>query len=175
MVRLRPVEDDDVRPLAKLLAHPDLVGRRGLEGDRPVARSASALVGAVQPFVDPKDGDAWIIDVDATTVGLATVDWWWDALTPWAHVVVDPEHQRNGYGRAAADLVLDHLFRQTVALVVQYSVPSWDDGGLSFADLVGGRRIGTRRRSGIRDGRYVDTIEFAIKRDDWEGRRGPRG
>ena len=125
--------------------------------------------------MDPKDGDAWIVDVDATAVGLATVDWWWDALTPWAHVVVHPDHQRRGHGRAAADLVLDHLFRQTVALLVQYSIPSWDDGGLSFADSLGGRRIGTRRRSGIRDGRYVDTIEFAIEREEWEVRRGARG
>jgi RimJ/RimL family protein N-acetyltransferase len=175
MLRLRPVEDDDVRPLAELLSHPGLIGRRGLDGDRPVARSASALAGAVESLVDPKDGDAWIIDVDGTTVGLATVGWWWDALTPWGHVVVDPDHQRRGYGLTAVDLVLDHLFQQTVALLVEYSVPSWDSGGLAFADSVGGGRTGIRRRTGIRDGRYVDTIEFAIEREQWEVRRGARG
>lgn len=175
MLRLRPVEDDDVRPLAELLSHPGLIGRRGLDGDRPVARSASALAGAIQPLVDPEDGDAWVVDVNGTPVGLATVGWWWDAHTPWANVVVDPDHQRRGYGSAAAELVLDHLFLQTVAVLVEYSVPGWDEVALAFAGSFGGRRTGVRRRSGVRDGRYVDTIEFAIERGQWEVRRGARG
>lgn len=174
MLRLRPIEDEDVRPLAELLAHPDLIGRRGLNRDRPVARSVSALSRNLQELVDPSDGDGWVVDVDGTLVGLATVGWWWDAHSPWAHVVIAPDHRRQGHGTAAAHLVGDHLFGHTVALLVEYSVPSWDADSLSFADSLGGMRTGIRRRSGIRDGRYHDTVEFALERAVWEVSRGTR-
>lgn len=171
MALLRPVEDEDVVPLAVLLAHPDLIGRRGLDRDRPVARSVAAIATAVRPMVDPEDGDAWVIEHEGEMVGLATVGWWWDAHTPWANVVVGPAHQRQGHGASAARLVLAHLFDETVAVLVEYSVPGWDADALSFADSVGGHRTGLRRRSGIRHGRYFDTVEFAIDRATWEERR----
>jgi RimJ/RimL family protein N-acetyltransferase len=170
MVDLRPVESEDVAGIARILAHPQLVGRRGLDRDRPVARSAAALTKNVESFVDPDDGDAWVLDVGGTVVGLATVGWWWDAHTPWANVVVAPEHQRRGHGTEAAEHVLGYLFGETLALLVEYSVPSWDADGLTFADSIGGERIGARRRAGVRHGRYFDTIEFALTRTRWEER-----
>lgn len=167
-VRLRPVETEDVAKLATLLSSPDLVGRRGLHRDREAARSVAALTKAVEALVDPEDGDAWVVESDGV-VGLASVGWWWDAHAPWAHVVIDPAHQRHGYGSAAARMVLEHLFLSTPAVLVEYSVPSWDADGLSFADSLGGERIGVRRRVGIRQGRYFDTVEFALDRTTWEG------
>lgn len=166
-VRLRPVESEDVAKLATLLSSPDLVGRRGLHGDREAERSIAALTKSVEPLVDPEDGDAWVVEADGV-VGLASVGWWWDAHTPWAHVVIDPAHQRRGYGSAACRLVLDRLFLATPAVLVEYGVPSWDANGLSFADSLGGDRVGVRRRVGIRQGRYFDTIEFALTRTKWE-------
>lgn len=169
-VRLRPVESADVATVAAMLAHPDLVGRRGLDGDRDAERSVTALTASVDALVNPEDGDAWVVDADGV-IGLATAGWWWDALTPWAHVVIDPANQRMGHGSSAARLVFDRLFLTTVAVLVEYSVPSWDADGLSFADSLGGERTGTRRRSGIRKGRYHDTVGFALRRQTWEGGR----
>lgn len=174
MTRLRPVESDDVAVLARLLSHPDLVGRRNLNGDRPHMRSVTALEKAVGDLVDPEHGDAWVVESDVI-VGLATCGWWWDAHTPWVNVVIDPGAWRNGHGTRAARLVADHLFTNTVALVVEYSVPSWDADGLSFADSLGGERAGIRRRTGVRNGRYHDTVEFHLQRTTWEMQRAARG
>lgn len=170
-VRLRPVETVDLDAVASLLSHPDLVGRRGLHGDRDVARSVAALTKSVESLVDPEHGDAWVVDVEGI-VGLATVGWWWDAHTPWANVVIDPSHQRRGHGSAAARLILGRLFGDTQALLVEYGAPSWDADALSFADSLGGDRIGVNRRTGIRSGRYVDTVRFALSRATWEVARG---
>ncbi|MDX1447876.1 MAG: GNAT family protein [Acidimicrobiia bacterium] len=174
MVLLRPVESEDVGTLARLLAHPQLVGRRGLDRDRPVARSVASIEKLVTDLVDPENGDAWVIDSDGV-VGLATCGWSWDAHTPWANVVIDPNHWRRGHGRKAADAVLVHLFSNTVAHLVQYSVPSWDADGLSFADSLGGSRSGIRRRTGVRNGHYHDEVEFHLLRAEWEGRRAAGG
>lgn len=177
-IRLRPIESDDVGVLAQVLSHPDLVGRRGLDGDRPGMRSVTSLVASLEKaaddLVNSGHGDAWVIETDAP-VGLASCGWWWDAHTPWANVVIDPGVWRQGHGTAAARLVADHLFSNTVALMIEYSVPSWDADGLSFADSLGGERAGIRRRSGIRSGRYHDTVEFHLQRTVWEIQRAARG
>ena len=172
--RLRPVESDDVAVLARLLSHPDLVGRRGLDGDRPGMRSVTSLEKAVTDLVDPEHGDVWVVESDGV-VGLASCGWWWDAHTPWANVVIDPGVWRRGHGSAAARQVADHLFSNTVALLIQYSVPSWDADGLSFADWLGGERAGIRRRTGIRYGQYHDTVEFHLQRAVWERQHAARG
>lgn len=170
-VELRPLESEDVAGIASWLAHPSLVGRRQLDDDKPVRRSRAALVAALEPLVDPDDGEAWVVDSDGA-VGLVMVDWWWDALTPWAHVVIDPERQRQGHGAAAARLTMGHLFSDTPAVLIQYGVPSWDDAGLAFAATLGGVDVGRKRRVGVRDGAYYDHVEFVISRDTWEERHG---
>lgn len=173
-VRLRPVESDDVPIVAAFLAHPSLVGRRGLDHDRPVARSVAALAAAVEELIDPQDGEAWAVEAGGV-VGLVMVDWWWDALTPWAHVVIDPQHQRQGHATAAARLVMDRLFLGTAAGLIQYGVPSWDEPGIAFADSLGGQGVGRKRRAGIRDGAYFDQVEYAMARSTWEASHAARG
>jgi RimJ/RimL family protein N-acetyltransferase len=173
-VRLRPIETEDVSRVASLLAHPDLAGRRGLPGNLEGPRSVRAITSAIEELIDPECGVSWVVDVDGSVVGFATADWWWDALTPWAHVVIDPAHRRHGHGSVATLGVLDHLFSETVAHLTSYSVPSWDADGLSFADSIGGFRVGARRRVGMRRGRFYDEVGFVMTRRAWEERRGSR-
>jgi len=167
--RLRPVESEDVLPLALMLADPSLVGRRGLHEDRPGPRSVASISRSLEKLVDPEHGAAWVVEADGI-VGLVTSIWWWDALIPWANVVIDPVRQRQGHGTAAARAVLDHFFENTPALAVEYAAPSWDADALSFADSLGGDRTGIRRREGVRRGRYFDGVHFALRRSTWEAR-----
>lgn len=173
-VRLRPVEAEEVPWVASLLADPDLAGRRGLPGNEG-PRSLRAITGAVEEEIDPEFGASWVVDDGGEMVGFVTANWWWDALSPWCHVVVDPAHRRRGHGTTAAHEVLDFLFSQTVAQLAQYSVPSWDADGLTFADSIGGSRAGTRRRVGVRRGRFFDEVVFVMSRQIWEERHGARG
>ena len=174
-MRLRPVEPEDVSPVATLLAHPDLAGRRGLPASHEGPRSIGAIANAVEEMVDSEHGACWIVDVDGEVVGLATAEWWWDALTPWVHVVIERGHRRRGHGLAAVRHVLEFLFSETVAQLAQYSVPSWDADGLSFADSIGGFRTGARRRVGVRRGRFYDAVTFALSREIWEEQHGVGG
>lgn len=173
MIQLRPLDEGDVPGLAAMLADGALVGRRGLPDDRPAPRSTAAIGTILKELVDPGHGVAFAVEAD-TTVGLATASWWWDVMTPHAHVVIGREHQRRGHGRAAATALVDHLFSSSPALVVQSELPSWDADALTFAEAVGAERIGVHRRTGIRDGRYHDDIAFALTRDRWEEHRGAR-
>lgn len=161
--------------MASLLSHPDLAGRRGLRADRGGPRSVRAITTALEEVVESEFGASWVVDVDGAAVGFATADWWWDALSPWVHVVIDPAHRRQGHGMAAVRDVFGFLFATTVAHLAQYSVPSWDADGLSFADSVGGFRVGARRRAGIRRGRFYDEVSFVMTRQIWEERHGSRG
>jgi RimJ/RimL family protein N-acetyltransferase len=170
---LRPVESEDVDPIAIFLAHPDLVGRRGLRDDRPMTRSVAAIRAAVASFTDPELGAAWAVEAGGL-VGVATTGWWWDARAPWAHVAIDPSHQRQGHGTAAATLVADYLFLETPAVLVEWGVDSWDATGLSFSDALGGDRVGTSRRVGIRGGRYHDRVEYVLTRQTWNSRAAGR-
>lgn len=166
--RLRPIESDDVTPLAALLASPQLVGRRGLMGDdRPIERSVAAIRKLIEPLVEPEHGEAWTVEAGGV-VGVATVGFWWDVLSPRAHIVIDPDHHRKGYGTAAAWLIFEHVFTVTPAILVQYGVPDWDAAGLSFAESLGSDRVGKSRRVGIREGRYFDRWEFVMERMTWE-------
>ena len=149
------------------MSHPSLVGRRGLENDRPTARSVASLGKAIEGLLDSDTGEAWAVEADVV-VGIAVVDWWWDSMTPWAHIVIDPDHQRRGHGTGAAGLIFGQLFLNTPATLVQGSVPSWDEAGLAFAESLGALSTGRKRRAGMREGAYFDEVEFIMPRATWE-------
>src|SRR5690606_27395717 len=92
-LHLRPIDSDDIAVIGSFMADPELIGRRGLDHDRPTARSVASLTKAIENLLDSDTGESWAIDAGGV-VGAVVADWWWDAMTPWAHVVIDPEHQR---------------------------------------------------------------------------------
>lgn len=160
--------------IVRILADPGLAGRTGLERDRPLGRSRASITREVEEVVDSEHGAAWVADLDGV-VGFAVADWWWDSLIPWAHVVIAPEHRRQGHGTTLTRLLFDHLFLGTPALLVQFGVPSWDEPGLAFATSLGGELVGRKRRVGVRAGRYFDRAEYIVTRTTWEERHAARG
>ena len=171
---LRPLEPEDVPSAASLLADPTLVGRRGFDVDRPVPISVTSLIEDLEESLSDSSTAVWAVE-SGGLVGIARASWGWDAASPWAHVVIDPRHQRHGHGTAAVRLMLDHLFLYTPARIVQGGVPSWDEEGLAFAASMGAPEMGRMRRVGIRDGAYYDEVDFVITRKEWEERRAARG
>ena len=166
---LRPLDDADLDGVSQLLSDPSLFGGLGLDGDPRGMRSPTAIRRKLEPLVASTEAAAWVVE-SGGLVGFALADWWWDAMTPSAHVVIGPRHRRMGHGGRAAREVVADLFSRTPAVIVQYSAAGWDPGALRFADAVGGSRCGAHRRTGIHEGRYHDTVVFALERSTWEER-----
>lgn len=173
-VRLRPFEAEDAEPVVAALQHSDLAGVGLLDDDVDLPRSRVALREAVESWAKPEQGETWVIDAGDTIVGWARAGWGWDALSPWAGVAVIPEHRRRGIGTESADILLAHLFDDTVAHTVHVWIAEWNEPGLAFAHALGFSVSGRVRRTGVRSGRYFDTVAFELLRQDWEERRGPR-
>jgi RimJ/RimL family protein N-acetyltransferase len=148
------------------LQHP---GMRGLiEDDGGRITSSARLDEILEEWQKDKHGLTSVIEADGLVAGHVRMGWWWDALTPWLDVVVDPAHRRRGLGAEAARRSLAYLFGSTPAHVVHASTPDWNLSGVHFAEHLGFERAGALRRTGIRDGRYVDTIQFELMRSRWE-------
>jgi RimJ/RimL family protein N-acetyltransferase len=167
-VSLRAVEADHVDLIVEYLAHPDLMGLRGIDGERDGPMSHAELQPAVEKFTKPEHGEAYGIWVDETLVGHTDVRVWWDVLSPEMYLVVAPDHRRSGIGAAAARLSLGHLFEDTPAAVVQTWMPEWNAAGIAFADGLGFESSGRVRRTGIRHGSYVDSLALHLRRAVWE-------
>lgn len=99
----------------------------------------------------------------------------WDTLCPNIHVLIWPEHRRKGYGTEAVTLLLDSCFNHYWAHVVGCGVPDFDEVGLAFAEKLGFKRQGVRRRSGVVDGRFFDSVFLDILRDEFLAMRSQGG
>lgn len=148
------------------LRHPEMRGL--IEGDRGRVMPSTRLAELLEEWQKDPHGSTSVIETDGQVAGHVRMGWWWDALTPWLDVVITPERRRGGLATEAARRSLAHLFESTPAHVVHASTPGWNAGGLAFADRIGFERAGVMRRTGIRDGRYTDTVHFELMRSRWE-------
>jgi RimJ/RimL family protein N-acetyltransferase len=109
---------------------------------------------------------------DGRIVGLAMYGAEFDAAWPWVSVIIFPEHRRKGFGRAAAEELMETAFGQTQAHSACCHVPGWSEAGLAFAPKVGFKPAGRSRRSYIVDGKFVDGFFFDILRSEYGGKGG---
>jgi RimJ/RimL family protein N-acetyltransferase len=169
IVNVRALDKGDLPRVAEYLSHPLLAGLTGLSIDRGLTLSVDDITEGVETWRTDENGMIRVLEVEGAVVGHVRCGWWWDAFTPWLEIVVRPEHRNRGLGTTAGRWALDHLFRNTPAHVVHASTPDWNEDGVRLADRLGFERAGAMRRIGIRDGRYVDGIEFELLRARWEG------
>lgn len=165
---IRTLEKRDIAEMVVHLQQPQLHGLTGVDGERATELSADRLAEAVEEWCGDQTGSAHVLGDAGVIVGHVRIGWWWDALTPWVEVVITPERRNQGLGTEAAHWAMGHLFTNTPAHVVHASTPDWNETGTRFAERLGFERAGAMRRTGIRDGRYTDTIEFEMLRTRWE-------
>jgi RimJ/RimL family protein N-acetyltransferase len=167
-MNVRALDKSDLPQVAEYLSHPELAGLTGLTGDRGLTLSVDEITDGIEKWRTTEHGLIRVIEDDGAIAGHVRSGWWWDAFTPWIEIVVRPERRNRGLGASAAGWMLQHLFTNTPAHVVHASTPDWNDNGIRFAERLGFERAGAIRRTGIRDGRYVDSIEFELLRTRWE-------
>ena len=103
---------------------------------------------------------------DNQFVGLGLFSAEFDPWSPWMGVFMWPEHRRKGYGSAAAAKLLERAFGDTVAHVVSSYAPGWNESAQRFAESVGFKRAGGRRRSYFIDGKYYDGVFYDVLRKE---------
>jgi RimJ/RimL family protein N-acetyltransferase len=190
-VSLRPFEPDDAKALREYLNRPDLMGRRHIPWGFPEflpltepqvqgilerwAGEERAIVLAVAAHIRKQ---AWGLSGEASEVselvGHAEFSWGWDPHAPSVSVVIDPEHQRKGYGTEALQLLLEHLFAFTPAHSVSCWIAEWNEAGLCFAAFNGFQTAGRMRRAGMYHGRPFDLVITDILRPDFQQRQAER-
>ena len=107
----------------------------------------------------------------AEFVGLAFFSAGWDTWSPHIHVIIWPKHRQKGYGRAAAQKLLDNCFGNTIAHSVGAGVSDWCEPGIHLAKSLGFSEVGKMRRTGVREGKFSDSIMFNILRSEYLGKR----
>lgn len=169
-VALRPVTAADSERIAGYFDHPEMLGLRQVETDPLAPIGPGAVAAIVDDWVAGTAGLALVVSPAGSDeiVGHLRCDWGWDAMNPWLGVAIASEHRRNGYGSAAADLLLAWLFDQTVAHSVQAWTPSWNDAGVAFLSAMGFAPAGAIRRAWLRDGAWHDDLAFDLLRSEWE-------
>jgi len=178
-ISLRAFESEDVAALHAYLNHPELTGRRyipwGFQGDLPLSKKQVESI--YNKWSEEKDGVHLAVLLRGTLemIGHAECDWGWDPLCPQVSVVIDPTHQRNGYGSEVLETLLAYLFKNTPAHNINGWMAEWNHAARQFAQIHGFKESGRWRRDGIRDGKIYDGILVDIIRPEWVERVGPGG
>lgn len=168
---LRPFEADDALALQTYLNHPELNGRRYLPHGFPVdiPLSIKQVAEIIEKWGEGKREVhlAVIQAVKGELVGHTDMVWSWDPHTPWVSVVIAPSSQRRGYGTEVMNLLLSHMFENTVAHNVHSWIADWNRGAREFAKSLGFQESGRSRREGFRQGKYYDEILVDMLRPEW--------
>ncbi len=167
-ITLRAVDPDHLDRMVAYLGDPALSGIRQIEGDRDRPMSVAELQKALESFATPQNGEVFGIWRGDELVGHTGADWWWDVHSPTLDLVIAPPHQRQGVGTTTFRLMARHLFEDTVARMINVWTPDWNEAGIGFIQHLEMTPIGRSRRTGVRAGRYVDTLVFHVSRQMWE-------
>ena len=99
------------------------------------------------------------------TVGLDDTDDRSDAaeLGYW----VAPDHHRQGYGTAAAELLVGYVFDQLGLHRVEARVFEFNDASQTLLEGVGFTQEGVHREVAFIDGEYQDACWYGLLEDEW--------
>ena len=146
----------------------DLDGYLELFGDPDrLATTVSVVLGAgpagdvIGDFMLRRE-DAWAqLDVAEEARGVQVTLGW----------VLDPVHEGHGYATEAVRALIDYAFEDLRAHRVVANTFLDNTGSLRLMERVGMRReVHAVRESLHRSGRWLDTVGYALLRDEWLGR-----
>ena len=129
--------------------------------------------GIVEEWNKKEDSFTYAIIENQTQalIGHATADWGWDPHMPDCAVVIDPAHQRKGFGSQAMTLLIDYLYDFSVAHNISTWVVEWNQPALAFALKMGFTNVGRLRRTNYSGGSFYDEVVFDLLRPEWKERR----
>jgi RimJ/RimL family protein N-acetyltransferase len=108
-----------------------------------------------------RDDESYLGQID-----LAAIDWYARCGTL-AIIVPDPANRGRGYGAEAIRLLLDYAFARINLNKVELEVHEFNEDAYRLYLRLGFVEEGRRRARLYRDGRYYDSIQMGILRDEF--------
>ncbi len=170
-VTLRTTEPEDAGFLQRGRTNPSV---RYPLGSRVQSREEQDVT------TDRDGGDAFVVTVAddggpgtpaegtyerAGFVAVTDVEWRRPDLVYW----IAGEHHGEGYGTEAVALAVEYTFRTYDHPAVGAGVYEFNDASRRLLESLGFDREGRTRRARFVDGEYVDTLQYSLLREDWEG------
>jgi RimJ/RimL family protein N-acetyltransferase len=163
-VALHTIEEDDLAVFARARNDPDV--RRTLARAHP--ESESSLESFFEDTISAEEGVHLLACVDGDPIGatmLCDVDH--TAGTADLAYWVLPEHQGEGLGAAALDLLLYTGFRDQRLHRVQADVLETNDAARGLLASLGFQQEGRFRDAQFQDGAYVDVLRYGLLAEEW--------
>jgi RimJ/RimL family protein N-acetyltransferase len=170
-IAFRSFEMSDGPALHQMFNHPQLVGKRYIDQDRGFL-SEQQVEELLGKWTKPDKETRLAVCSEDRLIGTGVIDPSWEPLAPFVAVVIDPGHQRHGYGTEALNHLLEVLFGTGPALAAETWVDEWNGPGLAFASAAGFTEAGRARREGIYHGRYFSSVALDLLREEWEADSG---
>lgn len=174
-VTLRTAEKDDAPFLQRASTDPDIRFPLGMvvpqqrheveehleENDRDTLTFVVCLDGPDAPAGAPDDDD----DVELIGAVMARhLRWDRPSLAYW----LLPEFQGQGYGRDAATLLVDHVFRTYDAHGIGAAAYDYNEASRGLLESIGFVEEGRGREDRFVDGEYRDSVQYGLLRREWE-------
>ncbi len=108
-------------------------------------------------------------EIDTRPIGAVFVEdasWRRPELVYW----LLPDVQGNGYGKEAVSLVIDYVFRVYDTPAVSAGAYAFNDASRGLLESLGFEKEGRLRKERFIDGRYVDTVQYGLLREEWRER-----
>ncbi|MFC4356374.1 GNAT family N-acetyltransferase [Halobium salinum] len=174
---LRTAEKEDARFLQRGSTDPDIRYLLGTVSPNTEHETEEHITDGdddnVQFLVCLEDDDAPVghpdEDDDVEPIGavMARHIRWDRASLAWWLV---PEHHGQGYGKEAATLFLDHLFRTYDLHSLGADAYDFNEASQGLIETLGFEREGRGREVRFVDGEYRDAVKYGLLRREWEAR-----
>lgn len=161
---LNTVEEEDLDAFARARSDPDL--RVPLSIDTPGNRST--LEEFHEETVSGGDGAWFVASVDGETVGAVAFTGLHESagkgdLAYW----VLPEHQGEGYGGEAVELLLEYGFDELRLHRVRADCIATNDASRGLLESLGFTQEGRFREAAFQEGTHVDVLRYGLLADEW--------
>ncbi len=165
-ITLRPVREDDLEMLDRLVYDPEMNGEFGWFGWFDVRRwrrrwDENGMLG--------QDGGTLIVDLGGVRIGM--VNWRRQQTTPAAYcweigIALVPGARGQGYGTQAQRLLSRYLFANTTVHRVWAATEAGNIAEQKALEKAGFTREGVMRGIGWRDGAWRDGVAYSLLRTD---------
>lgn len=99
-------------------------------------------------------------------VNVTHVDWDRPSLAYW----LVPEHHGEGYGKEAASLVVEYVFRTFDVHGIGAHAFDYNAASRGLLESLGFTQEGRAREARFVDGEYRDAVQYGLLRREWRGR-----